>query len=75
LNEVYKEVAPWGKPGYILFVQTFGDLVTFHPHIHALVGSSLYCDLRALQDTKRQRLATLTVLGIGSGIAEEQMND
>ncbi len=44
LNEVYKEVAPWGKPGYILFVQTFGDLVTFHPHIHALVADGIFVE-------------------------------
>ncbi len=44
LNEVYKEVAPWGKPGYILFVQTFGDLVTFHPHIHALVADGVFVE-------------------------------
>ena len=33
LNGAYEEGAPWGKSGFILFVQTFGDLVTFHPHI------------------------------------------
>lgn len=36
LDEAYEEGASWGKLGFILFVQTFGDLVTFHPHIHTL---------------------------------------
>ena len=34
-----------------------------------LLGSSLFCYFRTLQDTKRQILATLTILGIGSDIA------
>ncbi len=29
LTEAYREVDPDGQPGFILFVQTFGDLVTF----------------------------------------------
>jgi hypothetical protein len=33
LSDAYAEAATLGKPGFILFVQTFGDLVTFHPHI------------------------------------------
>ncbi len=37
LSEAYREADPDGQPGFFLFVQTFGDLVTFHPHIHALV--------------------------------------
>jgi len=37
LTEAYREADPYGQPGFILFVQTFGGLVTFHPHIHALV--------------------------------------
>src|SRR5712692_6397122 len=31
-----------GRPGLILSVQTFGDLVTFNPHIHALAADSLF---------------------------------
>ena len=27
-------------PGFILFVQTFGDLVNFNPHVHALVADA-----------------------------------
>ncbi|HJL54261.1 MAG TPA: transposase, partial [Arenicellales bacterium] len=41
---ISKDFAPWGKPGYILFVQTFGDLVTFHPHIHALVADGVFVE-------------------------------
>jgi hypothetical protein len=28
--------------GLILFVQTFGDLVTFNPHIHVLAADGLF---------------------------------
>ena len=35
---------PWshGQPAFILYVQTFGDLVTFNPHIHALVADGVF---------------------------------
>jgi len=42
LNSTYNEAAPWGRPGFVLFVQTFGDLVTFHPHVHALVADGVF---------------------------------
>ncbi|WP_177419309.1 transposase zinc-binding domain-containing protein [endosymbiont of Lamellibrachia barhami] len=42
LADAYREVAPWGRPGFILFVQTFGDLVNFHPHIHVLVTDGVF---------------------------------
>jgi hypothetical protein len=42
LTEAYREADPDGQPGFILFVQTFGDLVTFHPHIHALVTDGVF---------------------------------
>jgi hypothetical protein len=29
LSEAYREADPDGQPGFILFVQTFGDLVAF----------------------------------------------
>lgn len=44
LSDAYAEAATWGKPGFILFVQTFGDLVTFHPHIHALVADGAFAN-------------------------------
>jgi hypothetical protein len=34
LTQHYREVLPDGAPGFITFIQTFGDLVTFNPHIH-----------------------------------------
>ncbi|MCC6212576.1 MAG: transposase zinc-binding domain-containing protein, partial [Burkholderiales bacterium] len=45
-----KRVLAWGdwvehpgaRPGFILFVQTFGDLVNFNPHIHALVADGVF---------------------------------
>ena len=33
---------PRGQPAFILYVQTFGDLVTFNPHIHALVADGVF---------------------------------
>jgi len=42
LTEAYRAADPDGQPGFILFVQTFGDLVTFHPHIHALVTDGVF---------------------------------
>jgi hypothetical protein len=44
LNEAYQEAAPRRKPGFVLFVQTFGDLVTFHPHIHALGADGIFSE-------------------------------
>ncbi len=35
-------MAPHGQPAFILYVQTFGDLVTFNPHIHALVADGVF---------------------------------
>ena len=29
-------------PGVIVAIQTFGDLVTFHPHLHAVVSDALF---------------------------------
>jgi hypothetical protein len=33
---------PAPRPGFILFVQTFGDLVNFNPHVHALVVDGVF---------------------------------
>ena len=38
LREAYSAAKPGGREGLILFVQTFGDLVTFNPHIHVLAA-------------------------------------
>lgn len=35
---------PGGREGIILFVQTFGDLVTFNPHIHVLAADGVFVE-------------------------------
>ncbi len=42
LAEAYRVAQPRGCPGFILFVQTFGDLVNFNPHVHALVADGVF---------------------------------
>ncbi len=42
LIEAYSGAAVEGRPGLILFVQTFGDLVTFNPHIHVLTADGIF---------------------------------
>jgi len=39
LKSGYSAMEPRGRPAFILYVQTFRDLVTFNPHIHALNAS------------------------------------
>jgi hypothetical protein len=38
----FRAMAPHGQPAFVLYVQTFGDLVTFNPHIHALVADGVF---------------------------------
>ena len=38
----YASARPGARPGMILFVQTFGDLVTFNPHIHVLAADGAF---------------------------------
>jgi hypothetical protein len=38
----YRAASPHGRPGFILFVQTFGDLVNFNPHVHALIADGVF---------------------------------
>ncbi len=33
---------PTGVPGIIMVIQTYGDLVNFHPHLHALVTDGVF---------------------------------
>jgi hypothetical protein len=40
LKQNYREVLKEGEPGFIAFVQTFGDLVTFNPHMIAMDGGN-----------------------------------
>ena len=42
LAEAYSSTGIEGRPGLILFVQTFGDLVTFNPHIHVLAADGVF---------------------------------
>jgi hypothetical protein len=35
-------MAPNGQPAFTLYAQTFGDLVTFNPHMHALVADGVF---------------------------------
>ncbi len=42
LKAGFKAMDPRGQPAFILYVQTFGDLVTFNPHIHALVADGVF---------------------------------
>ncbi len=42
LKAGFDVLEPRGQPAFILYVQTFGDLVTFNPHIHALVADGVF---------------------------------
>jgi hypothetical protein len=38
-----EEEAPGARPGLILFVQTFGDLANFNPHVLVLAADGAFC--------------------------------
>jgi len=42
LVEAYAEAAPGARPELILFVQTFGDLANFNPHVHVLAADGAF---------------------------------
>ncbi len=42
LTECFNAAVPDDKPAFILFIQTFGDLVTFQPHLHAFVADGIF---------------------------------
>ncbi len=42
LIRAYTGAGVEGRPGLILFVQTFGDLLTFNPHIHVLASDGVF---------------------------------
>ncbi|TAK82394.1 MAG: hypothetical protein EPO20_22265 [Betaproteobacteria bacterium] len=42
LTHAYCAAVPRARPGFILFVQTFGNLVNFNPHVHALVADGVF---------------------------------
>jgi hypothetical protein len=42
LTQAYGAARPRARAGFILFVQTFGDLANFNPHVHALVADGAF---------------------------------
>ena len=42
LKADFRTIETLGQPAFILYVQTFGDLVTFNLHIHALVADGVF---------------------------------
>ncbi len=40
--EAHAEALPGARPGLILFVQTFGDLANFNPHVHVLAADGAF---------------------------------
>ena len=36
------QFAKEGVPGVVISIQTFGDLVNFHPHLHCLVSDGCF---------------------------------
>ena len=42
LVDAYAEALPGPRPGLILFVQTFGDLANFNPHVHVLAADGAF---------------------------------
>ena len=42
LSKAYGEALPGARPGLILFVQTFGDLANFNPHVHVLCADGAF---------------------------------
>jgi hypothetical protein len=42
LSRAYAGALPGGRPALIVFVQTFGDLVNFNPHLHVLAADGAF---------------------------------
>ena len=42
LTDAYTAAAPCARPGLVLFVQTFGDLANFNPHLHVLAADRVF---------------------------------
>ena len=68
LKAGFKAMDPGGQPAFIHYVQTFGDLVTFNPHLHALVADSVFLPSGTFQglpplseDTLREALRHLVL--------------
>jgi hypothetical protein len=87
LKAGFKVMAPQGQPAFVLYVQTFGDLVTFNPHIHALVADGVFLPCgtfrvlpplpeAALREALRRKLLDfLCSEGVlDAGLAERMLN-
>ena len=42
LTDAYTAAIPGARPGLVLFVQTFGDLANFNPHLHVLATDGVF---------------------------------
>ena len=42
LKEFFEAAEPSGQPAFILYVQTWGDLANWNPHLHALVADGVF---------------------------------
>ena len=42
LTDAYAEASPGARPGLVLFVQSFGDLANFNPHLHVLAADGVF---------------------------------
>ncbi len=42
LDKACRAAVPGARPAFIEFVQTFGDLVNFHPHVHVLAAQGVF---------------------------------
>ncbi len=40
--EIFSSIYPDYKPGIVLSIQTFGDLLLWHPHIHCLITEGVF---------------------------------
>src|SRR5712691_3157021 len=43
LVDAHAAALPGARPGLIQFVQTFGDLANFNPHVHVLAADGAFC--------------------------------
>ena len=50
---------PEGVPGIVMAIDTFGEYLDFHPHLHALVADGLFCAFGGLPRHARDRSQAL----------------
>ena len=71
-------MAPHGQPAFILYVQAFGDRVTFNPHIHALVADGVFlpsATYRLLPPVSEQALCQALRLKVLDLLCDEGVMD